>query len=175
MANKKKKKKAIDFFEIPKTTNAGIYAIVNWEDFSCYVGSTRNLNQRAMQHKMQLKRGEHGVAKMQEAKDKNRILRFVILREFDFDISKFDLLLAEYCYMLEMKYNCFDLYNTNPSARNYKNQTDALEKTIVHHVVSNFGAYRHIGDAMKNEYGINIGYMRNTKYREYFAKKEIEL
>lgn len=167
------KKKAFDFFKIPKTSNAGIYAIVNWDDFSCYVGSTENLNRRASQHKTQLKKGEHISQKLQEAKNENKILRFVVLREFDFDISRDKLLLAEYCYMLEMRYKGFFLYNTNPCGAHFKHQSEALERTIINHVVSSFGTYGHIEDAMRKEYGINTGYMRNTKYREFHAKRQI--
>lgn len=168
------KKKAFDFFKIPKTSNAGIYAIVNWEEFSCYVGSTDNLRRRASQHKTQLKKGEHISQKLQEAKNENKILRFVVLREFDFNISRSKLIFAEYCYMLEMRNKGFFLYNTNPCGKDFEKQGEILEKTIINCAVSSFGTYGHIEEAMHKEYGINTGYMRNTKYREFFAKKEIE-
>ena len=41
-----KREKAIDFFEIPETEKSGVYAIVNFEDFRCYVGSTGNIKRR---------------------------------------------------------------------------------------------------------------------------------
>lgn len=167
-------KKAIDYFEIPKYKGAGIYAIVNWEDFTCYVGSSMNIKQRARNHKTTLNNGKHINKGLQEAKNNNKILRFVVLCKLDSNINKDELLLLEYIYMLGMKHKCFNLYNTIP-----KEQIGPLTgETIAHHIVCQVLGMAKTSDNIEKSiidiYGINTGYMRNTKYREWDAKQEMK-
>lgn len=169
-----RKKTAMDFFVIPKTRKPGIYAIVNWEDMACYVGSTNDLKSRAQSHKIALMNGKHVCKELQFAKDRNKILRFVVLREIDKSIIKSDLLLMEYCYMLEMVRQSFRLYNKQPKSKHNESQLDCLSWHITCSILySHLHADRYIDKALKQEYGINAGYMRNTKYREFKAKQEI--
>lgn len=169
-----RKKTAMDYFVIPKTRKSGIYAIVNWEDMACYVGSTNDLKRRAQAHKTALMSGKHVCKKLQNAKDNNKILRFVVLREIDRYIVKSDLILLEYCYMLEMIRQSFDLYNTQPKSKYNESQLDCLSWHITCSILySHLHADKYIDKALKQEYGINAGYMRNTKYRESKAKQEI--
>lgn len=169
-----KKKNVMDYFVIPKTRKAGVYAIVNWEDFSCYVGSTQDLKSRAQSHKTALNHGKHVCKPLQKAKDKGKILRFLVLREYKDDIAREDLILSEYCYMLEMVRKSFTLYNTQPYSKHDKNRIESISWSIICDILYNrLFVDRYIEDSLKKEYGIGSGYMRNTKYREFSAKKEI--
>lgn len=171
-----KREKAIDFFEIPETEKSGVYAIVNFEDFRCYVGSTGNIKRRATAHKSALISGNHTNKYLQDAANDNKILRFVILKEFEEQPQKDVLLLLEYCYMLQMEVKCFELYNIQPQGHyNRKNKYDALVETIANSIVGMIKAAPNIENAMYKTYGTNTGYMLNTQYREYWAKKEIGL
>lgn len=165
-------KKQSDFFKIPKYNGCGIYAIICWEDFSCYVGSTTNMRNRANQHKSELKKGKHKNKNLQLAYDKGKILRFVILSKLDDDTPKDILLLEEYLYMLQMKYKCFDLYNIQPSSELYKTKTERLQVSILCILDNIISASGNIENALIDEYGSNSGYMRNTKYREWSAKHQ---
>ena len=169
-----KKKTAMDYFVLPKSNNAAVYAIVNWEDFCCYVGSSQNVRGRASGHKSALLKGEHLCKLLQNAKDENKILRFLVLCEFENRISRDNLIMAEYCFMLEMLNKGFKLYNTNPKSK-YSSQRESIMHHIIWRTVSNFGTERKIENALKSEYGINSGYMSNTKYREFEAKKKLKL
>lgn len=69
-----------DLFKIPNYSGCGVYAIVNAEDFKCYVGISRNISKRAKSHLQALKSGKHPNLNLQ--KDANKNLRFVILHRF---------------------------------------------------------------------------------------------
>lgn len=168
-----RKKTAMDFFVIPKTRKPGIYAIVNWEDFSCYVGSSQDIRKRAQSHKTALKAGKHVCKELQEAKDKGKILRFIVLLEFENTVSRDELILAEYCYMLSMRYKSFGLYNTQPKETEWCNKTKAIENHVISSVLSRYATDRHIEHSLEKEYGRVSAFMYNTKYREKEAKKEI--
>lgn len=171
-----KREKAIDFFEVPETENAGVYAIINFEDFCCYVGSTGNIKKRATDHKRLLINGKHTNKYLQDAANDNKILRFVLLKEFEEQPKKDVLLLLEYCYMLKMEVKCFELYNIQPQGHyGRKNKYDALVETIANSVLIMTKASENIENAIYKTYGTNTGYMINTQYREYWAKKEIGL
>lgn len=171
-----KREKAIDFFEIPEIEKSGVYAIVNFEDFCCYIGSTGNIKKRATEHKRSLINGKHTNKYLQDAANDNKILRFVVLKEFEEQPQKDILLLIEYCYMLEMGVKCFELYNIQPQGHyDRKNKYDALVETIACSIVGMIKAAENIENAIYKTYGTNTGYMLNTQYREYRAKKEIGL
>lgn len=167
------KKQAIDFLKIPKYDGCAIYAIVNWEDFSCYVGSTRNANKRVYQHKNALIKGQHANKRLQEDADNQKILRFVMLHKLPQQIDNETLLLLEYFYMLQMRWKCFKLYNQIPKKGCYMNETEALKIHILCKIDSIIKAAEKIEKAMFKTYGIKTGYMLNTKYREYEAKRQI--
>ena len=171
-----KREKAIDFFEVPETENAGVYAIINFEDFCCYVGSTGNIKKRATAHKHALINGNHTNKYLQDAANNNKILRFVILKEFEEEQQKDILLLIEYCYMLKMHVKCFKLYNIQPQGHyNTKDKYNALIETIALSLSRIIKTSENIEDAIYKTYDTNTCYMLNTKYREYWAKKEIGL
>lgn len=168
------KKNPIDFFSVPKYDGCGVYAIVSWEDMSCYVGSTRNIKNRANQHKKSLIKGEHPNKNLQAAYNDGKILRFVILDKVPEDIYSDNLLLLEYIYMLEMKWKCFDLYNVMPTQSHYRNQAESLIMHIVCRLMGIVGSEKNIKSAIKKTYGREVGRMMNTKYRELDARYEIE-
>lgn len=162
-----------DFFKIPKYNGCGIYAIVSVEDFKCYVGSTSNIKNRAYHHKTALRSGKHSNKGLQKAHDEKKILRFIVLQRIENDISKDFLLMMEYFYMLQMRYKCFDLYNEVPKSGYYKNQTEILKSHILGRMNAMTSASENIESALVKECGSKSGYLRNTKYREWSAKHEI--
>lgn len=163
-----------DFFEIPKYSGCGIYAIVSVEDFKCYVGSTSNIKNRAYHHKAALKSGKHTNKGLQKAHDEKKILRFIILQKLDSDINKDILLLLEYFYMLQMRYKCFGLYNEVPKSGHYGKQDEVLKAHILGRINGILCASENIESALEKECGSKSGYLRNTKYREWNAKHEIK-
>lgn len=163
-----------DFFEIPKYSGCGIYAIVSVEDFKCYVGSTSNIKNRAYHHKTALKSGKHTNKGLQKAHDEKKILRFIILQKVDKDINKDVLLLLEYFYMLQMRYKCFGLYNEVPKSGYYGKQDEVLKAHILGRINGILCASENIENALEKECGSKSGYLRNTKYREWSAKHEIK-
>lgn len=171
---RKKHRTEDDFFEIPKYNGCGIYAIVSVEDFKCYVGSTSNIKNRAYHHKTALKSGKHPNKGLQKAHDEKKILRFIILQKVDNDINKDVLLLLEYFYMLQMRYKCFGLYNEVPKSGYYGRQDEVLKSHILGRINGILCASKNIESALEKEYGSKSGYLRNTKYREWSAKREIK-
>lgn len=102
--------------EIPKTNYPGIYALVNLENGKCYVGKTKNLNQRITQHLEKLKRGQHENKTMQEDYNKNSIFKSVILEEFSYNVHPKELTQAEILYIgLYQSYKKEHGYNKNIS------------------------------------------------------------
>lgn len=49
----------LEEFRIPQYEGCGIYAIVNSKKMSCYIGSSKNIKLRAINHKAHLKKGKH--------------------------------------------------------------------------------------------------------------------
>lgn len=171
---RKKHRTEDDFFEIPKYSGFGIYAIVSVEDFKCYVGSTSNIKNRAYQHKTSLKAGTHINKGLQKAHDDKKILRFIILQKVDSGIDKDIILLLEYFYMLQMRYKCFGLYNEIPKSGNYRKQDEVLKAHILGRISRILRASENIESALEKECGSKSGYLRNAKYREWSAKHEIK-
>lgn len=99
-------------FTIPKYEGSGIYAIVNIEKGKVYIGATSSIRTRALLHESQLRNGCHGNKNLsQDIGDK---LDFLILCKTNKSISKDELLILEKLYMLYIKKQGFELYNTNP-------------------------------------------------------------
>lgn len=167
------KKQAIDFLKIPKYDGCAIYAIVNWEDFSCYVGSTRNANKRVYQHKNALTNNKHANKGLQKAADDKKILRLVIFQKMPQETSNEILLLLEYFYMLQMKRKGFDLYNQVPKTGRNKNLEQAIATHIIFKIAEIIKPGEKIEKAMIKTYGMQTWYMHNTKYRELVAKDQI--
>lgn len=163
-----------DFFKIPEYDGYGIYAIICMEDFSCYVGSTSNIKRRASSHKSTLKAGTHQNRKLQQAHDEKKILRFVMLSDFDYEPSKDLLLLLEYLYMLEMNYKGFKLFNEVPRASFRTTQTEELKTIVLGKLNWIAGASQAIDKSIKKEWGEYLGCLRNAKEREWSARWRIE-
>lgn len=157
----KKNNSSTDCFSLPASTKPAIYAIVNIEDFSCYVGSTQNLRLRAMEHNANLLKNKHVCKPLQEAKNSGKKLKFLVLCEFE-KISRSNLIIAEYCYMLQMLEKGFCLYNTNPRSK-YSSQKEAIIFNIIVKVVSSFGTDRKIENAIQKEYGEKSSYIKRNR------------
>lgn len=146
-----------DLFKIPNYSGCGVYAIVNAEDFKCYVGISRNISKRAKSHLQALKSGKHPNLNLQ--KDANKNLRFVILHRFD-DISKEHLKIAEKVYMICMMRNDFGLYNISPSTAKTVND---LSYCVVCDIMSILKPHEHIDNSIQAEYGVKTGYLHCRK------------
>lgn len=171
------KKKAItkdNFFKIPRYDGCGVYAIVSWEDMSCYIGSSRNIKQRATQHHTLLKAGIHQNRNLQKAYNDGKILRFLLLSKLPKEIENDVLLMIEYLYMLQISFKCFGLYNVVPSSDCYRTRQEVLMVHIIARLDMLVSASSNIENALQKEYGSKSGYMRNTKYKEWSAKQEIK-
>lgn len=159
-----------DFFKIPNYNGCGIYAIVCLEDFSCYVGSTRNIKKRAYQHKKLLMSGKHTNKGLQDAHDKNRILRFLILQKFGDETEKERLLMMEHLHMLQAKYNRFDIYNKLSK----KSELQSDEEYLNEHIVFLLSCVENASDifinAIEKEYGSRPAYLRNREEKEMYAR-----
>ena len=148
---------AFEYFNIPDYCGAGIYAIINSQDFKCYVGSSKNIALRAVQHKTALNAGNHPNKKLQ--KDCDKKLRFVILQKFE-DISDKELRIAEKVYMIGMMLENFKLYNISPSSA--KTRED-IAYSISCDLMRILHTSERISDSIKNEYGVKPGYLYYRK------------
>lgn len=105
--------------KLPKSKNAGVYAIINKTKGKCYIGQSENIQNRASSHISKLKHNRHEIEEMQ--KDFNNGDRFIfkILKEIPCSkifLSKYKRRCAESYYIRCMEELKIKLYN-----RNYKN------------------------------------------------------
>lgn len=163
--------KNYDFFKIPKYDGTGIYGIVCWEDMRIYVGSSENIKQRAYQHRAELKSNRHVNKELQEAFNKDRVLRFIILNKMD-DVDKEFLLNMEYFYMYEAQKLGFNLYNAMPKSKNCD-----FERNLMWHILLHFDLKYSVSDNIESSisemYNMSISEMGRTSYRECDAKRQM--
>ena len=83
----------LEEFRIPQYEGCGIYAIVNSKKMICYIGSSKNIKLRAINHKAHLKKGKHHNKLLQKDFENGNSFRFIILCKLDSNIDN-DLLIV---------------------------------------------------------------------------------
>lgn len=100
-----------DCFEIPESTNAGIYMLFNINNKKVYIGQTTNFQRRAIQHSYQLLNNEHLNKKVQSDFNNGMEFCFVILEEVKEDCTKEELRILELQYIYTFHFKYMKLYN----------------------------------------------------------------
>lgn len=134
-------------FEIPEYNGAGIYAIFNINNKNVYVGSSRNIKQRALSHRCNITSGTHGNPKLREDSKAGHDFAFIILEKAGRDI---DLLTAEDLYMLVFVYRGYTLYNCDKLC-------DIKDRVVSTYVSDKDRA---LNDLFESRFGTSIGFLR---------------
>lgn len=150
-------------FEIPDYDGAGIYAIVNIEDFGVYVGSSRNIRTRAMQHEKAMRDRKHTVADLNQdgAND------FLILCKTEKDIENWKLRTLEWLYMLCFKER-FKLYNQAPKDKS----TNGFYRDITLNLIAGLNIRDEVENKILERYGNHSWDLRNRKPENRKCTKE---
>lgn len=98
-------------FEVPKSTNAGIYMLYNLTKNKIYIGETKNFHNRSLQHREMLQSNTHSNKEMQEDYNNNCEFAFVILEDVGKTIEKDKLVWREKEYILAFRKKRIELYN----------------------------------------------------------------
>ena len=135
---------------IPEYDGPGIYALINTYSLSVYVGSTRNIRKRALQHYNCIKQKNH----------KNKLInklfcfgsyRFIILEKFDNNVDDYFMRIKERMYIYEFsKIRCYNLCNHE------NNDIKSLEKLIFFEIFDYYGIRKNIDKTFHEEYGTNM-------------------
>ena len=81
-------KQRSNFLKIPAYKGAGIYAIMNREKMSVYIGQTTDINARAKQHDEQLTSKTHVNKALQQDADNGTKLNFIVLQRLPEDTKE---------------------------------------------------------------------------------------
>ena len=98
-------------FDIPNTTNGGIYMLFNLRLRKTYIGQTKNFQQRAMYHLSRLRHNLHSNKELQADFNNGDEFMFVILEDFGDKCEHIDLQLIELEYMYAFRRKTMKLYN----------------------------------------------------------------
>lgn len=96
-------------FTIPKYDGAGIYMILNIYEMKAYIGQSKNMHHRALNHKNKLKNSKHCISELNNAY-KNNYLYFLIVHKVE-NANLNALKLLEKIYMLQCLDEGINLYN----------------------------------------------------------------
>ena len=78
-----------DIFETPDYDGCGIYAIVNVRKMICYIGSSRDIKSRAINHRIALRRGKHANKILQKDYNEKCDFKFIILCRLERGIRRY--------------------------------------------------------------------------------------
>jgi len=95
-------------FEVPNSTNAGIYMLYNATKHKAYIGETKNFHSRALSHRQKLQKNEHVNKELQE--DFNNQCEFVFAILEDIQESN-ERLWREKQYILAFRNKGMEVYN----------------------------------------------------------------
>lgn len=152
----------LEDFRIPQYEGCRIYAIVNSQKMSCYIGSSKNIKLRAINHKAHLKKGKHHNKLLQKDFENGNSFRFIILCKLDSNIDN-DLLIAyEKMYMISAMDNYFELYNLLPKTQ-WNNQRSWIIQHIIYYFMNNYKISENLISAFEAEYETTPAYMHNRK------------
>lgn len=152
----------LEQFCIPQYDGCGIYAIVNSQKMSCYIGSSKNIKLRAINHKTHLKKGKHSNKLLQKDFENGNSFRFIILCKLDSNIDNDLLIVYEKMYMLSAMDNYFELYNLRPKTQ-WNDQRIWIIQHIIHYFMNKYKISENLVSAFKNEYKTTPAYMHNRK------------
>lgn len=144
-----------EVIEIPNYDGAGIYAIINIEDFGVYVGSSHNIRKRAIQHGSAMKSKYHTIEQL----NKDGAFDFVVLAEFGADYEEWQLRVHEWMYMYCFKEKGFKLYNKYPKPQTKEKFFDDIALDTIRGLK--------IRDVIENKvhdmYGVHSWYLKIRK------------
>lgn len=145
-------KQRSNFFKIPVYKGAGIYAIMNREKMSVYIGQTTDINARAKQHDEQLTSKTHVNKALQQDADNGTKLNFIVLQRLPEDTKENELKLLEKLFMLDFVNSGFVLYNQTMNTR------ENLMVNIILEISKGYHISEIISDAYMLEYGKHYCY-----------------
>lgn len=151
-----------EIFNTPDYGGCGIYAIVNSQKMICYIGSSRNIKRRAINHKTHLRQGKHSNKLLQKDYENKSVFRFVVLCKLEDDVEDDFLIAIEKMYMLSAMDNYFDVYNLLPKTR-WNKQKDWIYAHLIHYFLSKNNVSKNFVKAFSEEYGTTPAYMHNRK------------
>ena len=151
-----------DIFQTPDYDGCGIYAIVNSRKMICYIGSSRNIKRRAINHKTHLRQGKHSNKLLQKDYEDMCAFRFVILCKLENDVEDDFLIALEKMYMLSAMDNHFDIYNLIPNTKG-KRQRDWIYSHLIYYFLTKYNVSKNFTKSFYAEYGIKPAYMHNRK------------
>lgn len=95
-------------FEVPNSTNAGIYMLYNATKHKAYIGETKNFHSRALSHRQKLQKNEHTNKELQKDFNDQCEFAFAILEEIEDSNER---LWREKQYILAFKNKWMEVYN----------------------------------------------------------------
>lgn len=105
------------FLNIPFFKGPAIYAILNRDKMTVYVGQTQNVNKRALQHDEQMSNNRHFNQSIQNDVNRGENLDFIVLHRMPENTTEKELKLLEKLFMLEFINSGFKLYNQTMNTR----------------------------------------------------------
>lgn len=139
------------FLNIPFFKGPAIYAILNRDKMTVYVGQTQNVNKRAWQHDEQMSNNRHFNQSIQNDVNRGENLDFIVLHRMPENTTEKELKLLEKLFMLEFINRGFKLYNQTMNTRN------DLMSNIIFDIAFDY----HINEIITDAY--------MTKYNKHFC------